>query len=57
MIALNRYVIGPNITWGVQEKIKNETIDLPPHWVLQQNDTIIHWDKAPSMFKYTFLRK
>jgi hypothetical protein len=57
VIPLNRYVIGANITWGVQEKIKNETIDLPPHWVLQQNDTIIHWDKAPSMFKYTFLRK
>jgi hypothetical protein len=32
-------------------------LDLPAHWILQQNDTIIHWNKDPSFFKYTFLRK
>lgn len=57
VIRLDRYVIGANITYGVQEKVKNESLNLPPHWVLQQNDTIIHWDRQPSFFKYTFLRK
>lgn len=30
---------------------------MPNHWVYQQNDTIIHWEKEPSLFKYSFLRK
>lgn len=56
-IPLHRYVIGANVTWGVQEKLTNETGELPNYWILQQNDTIVHWEKGPSMFKYTFLRK
>ncbi len=44
-IPLDRYAHGANMTYGVQEKVKNESLDLPSHWVLQQNDTIINWDK------------
>ena len=27
------------------------------YWILQQNETIIHWQKQPSLGKITFLRQ
>jgi len=41
-IPLHRYVYGPNITWNVHE---NEHPNMSEYWILQQNDTIIHWQK------------
>lgn len=53
-IPLNRYILGPNITYGVKE---NEHPDMANWWILQQNLTILHWDKEPSLGKITFLRQ
>jgi hypothetical protein len=54
-IPLDRYVFGPNITYGVFD---NYDKDPPISYVLQQNDTIITWKgKKPSFFRYTFLRQ
>jgi hypothetical protein len=55
VVPLNRYVFGANLTWGVDERV--EVGEKPAWWILQQNDTLIHWDKEPSLIKITFLRK
>lgn len=39
-IPLDRYILGPNITYGVKE---NQHPDMSAWWVLQQNETILHW--------------
>jgi hypothetical protein len=52
-IPLTRYVIGPNITWGVYE---NYHPNMSSFWILQQNDTLIDWDPI-SMFSINFLRQ
>ena len=53
-IPLDRYLIGANITYGINETTKGS---YSSHWILQQNLTIIDWKKEPSHFKYTFLRQ
>lgn len=53
-IPLNRYVLGPNITYGVKE---NQHPNMSAYWILQQNETILHWPKEPSLGKITFLRQ
>lgn len=53
-IPLNRYVLGPNITWGV-----NETAfigELPPWWINQQNKSFVEWGELPPMNKLSLLR-
>ena len=56
-IDLDRFVLGANITYGIQIGKGKDGLDPPVHFILQQNDTnIVWWDKKPSMFKYTFLR-
>lgn len=54
-IPMDRYLLGPNITYGVDERSKNGSF--ANHWILQQNETLIDWDKKPSLFRYTFLRQ
>ena len=54
-IAMDRYLIGANITYGIDERSKNGSF--ANHWILQQNHTLIDWKKEPSLFKYTFLRQ
>jgi len=39
-IPLDRYVLGPNITYGVHE---NQHPNMSTFWILQQNDTLLHW--------------
>ena len=54
-IPLSRYVIGPNITWGVHESVPSG--HMSAWWILQQNTTRLHWKKEPSMATITFLRQ
>jgi hypothetical protein len=54
-IPLNRYVMGPNITWDVNETAVSG--ELPPHWILQQNKSYIEWDSFPSLNKLSLLRQ
>jgi hypothetical protein len=54
-IPLNRYILGPNITWGV-----NETAfigELPPWWILQQNKSYVEWTDLPALGKLQLLRQ
>lgn len=44
-IFLDRYVIGPNITYNVEETMIHK--DLPTHWINQQNQSQVHFDKPP----------
>jgi hypothetical protein len=54
-IPLDRYVLGANITYGVDSQDK--TVDPPMHYILQQNDTLLDWwDKDPSMSNIVLLR-
>ena len=57
VVPLTRYVIGANLTYGITEKSLTNDSTVPNHWIYQQNDTLIHWEKEPSLFKYRFLRK
>lgn len=41
-IPLNRYILGPNVTWGVHE---TQHPNMSAYWILQQNETILHWPK------------
>jgi len=54
-IPLNRYILGPNITWGV-----NETAfigELPSWWILQQNKSYVEWTDLPALGKLQLLRQ
>lgn len=53
-VPLDRYALGPNITYGVYTEDK----DPPIHYLLQQNTTRIEWwNKTHNILKYTFLRQ
>lgn len=54
-IPLNRYVLGPNITWGVEENTTKG--ELPSYWILQQNESVITWETKLNLGKITFLRQ
>lgn len=54
-IPLDRYIMGPNITWAV-----NETTvigELPSWWILQQNVSFVEWGELPALGKVTLLRQ
>ena len=53
-IPISRYVFGSNITYGV---VSDQEKDVPIHFFLQQNDTVISWWEMNSTnFTYTFIR-
>jgi hypothetical protein len=53
-VPLDRYALGPNITYGVYTEDKEP----PVHYLLQQNTTRIEWwNKTHNILKYTFLRQ
>ena len=57
-IDLDKYVLGSNITYGLEIDKGKEGVPPPEHYILQQNHTHISWwDHEPSLFKYTFLRQ
>jgi hypothetical protein len=51
-IPLDRYVYGSNISWGIKDDYDAST---PVYYILQQNDTRLYWDKAPTVSKYVYL--
>lgn len=53
-VPLDRYAMGPNITYSVNE---NDHPNMSNFWILQQNTTRLHWNKKPSLGKVTFLRQ
>ena len=56
-IDLDRFVLGANLTYGLQFGQGKDGLDPPEHFILQQNHSIITWwEHKPQMFKYTFLR-
>lgn len=53
-MPLDRYALGPNITYGVYTEDKEP----PTYFLLQQNTTRIEWwNKTHNILKYTFLRQ
>lgn len=53
-VPLDRYINGPNITYGVLGS--TDKYD-PVYYILQQNTTKLTWNKTPSVSQYVFLRQ
>lgn len=53
-INLANYVIGPNITYGLEEESVDG--DLPEYIILQQNKSEFVWSKPMNIGNITFLR-
>lgn len=54
-IPLNRYILGPNVTWAVNES--SFVGELPSWWILQQNKSFVEWGETPTLGKLTLLRQ
>ena len=54
-IVLANYVMGPNITYDIEESTVDG--DLPDYVILQQNESYFYWQTPMNLSNITFIRQ